>query len=59
VTTASVEIRGSDELTVGELRAILDFPYRYVPATQARVLVATIDQSQVALRLARSAARGR
>jgi hypothetical protein len=59
VTTASVEIKGRDELTVSELRAILDFPYRYVPATQARVLVATVDQSQVALRLARSATRSR
>ncbi|MGH8895349.1 MAG: hypothetical protein ACRDWY_18885 [Actinomycetes bacterium] len=59
VTTTSVEIKSRDELTVTELRAIVDFPYSYVPVTQARVLVTTVDQNQVALRLSRSALRVR
>ncbi|MGH3082984.1 MAG: hypothetical protein ACRDNP_02810 [Gaiellaceae bacterium] len=57
VTTASIEIKSRDVLTVTELRAILDFPYSYVPVTQAGVLVSTVDQNQVALRLGRSAVR--
>jgi len=57
--TRSVEITSPDEPAANDLRAILDFPYRYVPVTHAGLLVTTVDQSQVALRLGRSAMRSR
>jgi hypothetical protein len=54
VTAASVEVKSREELKAAELRSILHFPCPYVPVTQARVLVATVDQRQIALRLSRS-----
>lgn len=59
LTLEAVEIETTLELSMDEMRSILAFPHRYVPATIESALIAIVDRTKISLRIAQFALRRR
>ena len=59
LTLEAVEIEQREELSIDEMRAILAFRHRYVPATIERMFIAIVDGARVSLKVAQFSLRRR